>query len=147
MENLKRLFSTLVIYRHNIQMLHWKVTGEHFDCVHALMDEYTKQFNEFIDAVAEIMLMTHASPLCLDCCLEFAKNDEHYDYVMISGKEDYSGEDCFAYIDRMFHDLIVRYNEVKNHDMIPADLASVFDNHVYWLRTEVVYKNKRRRIG
>ena len=45
---LQKLFSLLICYRHNIHMLHWKVSGPSFMCLHKTLDEYVDKFNDFI---------------------------------------------------------------------------------------------------
>ena len=142
MENIKRLFASLIIYKHNLHTLHWKVTGCHFDCIHELMDNYTKQFDSFIDEVAEIMLICEQNPLSLQGCIMFAEQDTECNYLILTPTENYDAEACFKNIGVMFSGLLDIYN--KTCETLPKELSATLDQHMYWLRIENDYKNKRR---
>ena len=51
-----RLISALIVYHHNIKMLHWTCTGKEFDATHEYLDDMAKQLYEYTDVIAEIMM-------------------------------------------------------------------------------------------
>ena len=141
-DKLKFLFALLVAYRHNIHMLHWKVVGEHFDCVHKLMDKYVDKFNGFIDDIGEMLLSLEQDPLTLQECMELLSNHES-DFLVIESTRDYEGEDVFKAIQIMFNDLYVMYTSITSECEL-GDCVSKLDEHKYWLRVECYYKNMKR---
>ena len=142
-ERLKSLFAALVIYRHNINILHWKVKGCHFDCLHELFDNYGDKFNSFIDEVAEILLITGCNPLSIQACIENASNDKN-NHIVLSPDDDYDCDDAPKQIGIMFSTLLNMYAEISNNKDLTSDLQSKLDEHMHWLRLEYNYKNSRR---
>lgn len=139
---LKVLFAALVAYRHNIHMLHWKVVGPDFDCVHKLLDQYVGQFNTFIDEIAEMILSMGNNPLTIQECMELLDQcDSHV--LIIESTEDYDTEKVYKALEIMFNDLYTLYNDISN-DCDCSECNSKFDEHKYWLRVESKYKNVKR---
>ena len=101
MERLKQLFSALVIYRHNMNILHWKSKGCHFDGLHKLFSDYGDKFNNLIDEVAEIMLIEGENPLCFKHCFETASEDTR-DHLILTGGENYDSENSAIAVEKMF---------------------------------------------
>ncbi len=50
---MKTLLSNLVIYRSNIQTIHWKMRGKQFLSLHKFTDKMYEEINEYIDRVIE----------------------------------------------------------------------------------------------
>ena len=143
MERLDQLFSALVIYRHNMNILHWKSKGCHFDCLHKLFGDYSDKFNDLIDEVAEIMLIEGQNPLCFKHCFETASEDTR-DHLVLTGAEDYDFENAATAVEKMFNMLISMYTEIAENNDLSPELQSKFDEHLYWLKLECRYKNVQR---
>ena len=138
---LQKLFSLLVCYRHNIHMLHWKVSGHSFMCLHKVLDYYVDKFNSFIDDIAELMLSTGINPLTLQECLELiSNNDEHH--LLIESTENYDANKVYDALLYMISDLFTVYNKVSE-ECIYSECNSKLDEHKYWLRIEWKYKIER----
>ena len=143
MERLKQLFSALVIYRHNMNILHWKSKGCHFDGLHKLFSDYGDKFNNLIDEVAEIMLIEGENPLCFKHCFETASEDTR-DHLILTGGENYDSENSAIAVEKMFETLIDMYTEIAENNDLSPELQSKFDEHLYWLKLECRYKNVQR---
>jgi len=141
---LQYLFSTLVAYRHNIHMLHWKVCGEGFDCVHTLMDSYLDKFNDMVDDVAEMILSFNTNPFTLEECMDCLKKSNKQ-VLVIESDADFTKENVFNAIKIMFDDLCEIYTDIhKEYEGTPCPSFSKLDEHRYWLLIENNYKNERR---
>ena len=144
MDSLKTLFSTVILYRHNLHVLHWKAKGCDFDCIHGLLDTYVDKFNGFVDEIAEIMLMMGTNPLSIQDCLKIAEDDSDITHIIIDPNSDYDAEECINHVKTMFDTLMNVYENVCDEDDIPNDIIATFDNHVGWIRLENKYKNVQR---
>ena len=144
-EKLQKLFAMSVCYRHNLHMLHWKVKGPEFDCVHKLLDDYVGKFNEFIDEIAEMLLSFDSYPLTLQECLDLLSKDSD-DVLVVESDEDYDSEEVFKAIGIMFDGLYNLYTEIRQDKSTDeySECGGKLDEHKYWLRLENNYKNKRR---
>lgn len=144
MKIFKQLFSTLVLYRHNIHILHWKCHGRDFEAVHMHMDTYLDRFNEFIDDIGEIMMELDMNPLCLCSCMKELEGDQDKKHVCIDADADYDSVMVYRFIESMFCELMDMYKHISYDAAIPSDVKSILDEHSQWLRLETNYKNKRR---
>ena len=91
MNELLKVFNTLVLYDYNIRILHWKAKGLDFGTKHALMDDYHSQLNSYVDEVGEMLMMTgNVNMPTLFDVLSSIKNDEDEDYIVIAGTAYYS---------------------------------------------------------
>lgn len=141
-EKMRLLFAVLICYRHNLHMLHWKVTGMSFDKAHKVLDEYVEQFNTFIDEIGEMLLSMGNNPLTLQESITLLTNlDSHI--LVVESHENYNCEEVFKAVDIMFEDLYTMYTNISE-DCDYSDCASKLDEHKYWLRIEGKYKNKKR---
>ena len=141
-EKLQVLFAVLVCYKHNIQMMHWKVIGEDFECIHRNLDEYTAKFSEIIDDIAEMIMSLDGSPLTLQESIELlSKTDAHV--LIIESKDNYNDSEVSKALDIIFDDLYNIYTEIISTCEY-SECASKLDEHKYWLRLTGKYKIKRR---
>ena len=142
-ENLQKLFAVLVCYRHNLHMLHWKVIGLDFDCVHKLLDDYVSKFNDFIDEIGEMILSLGGNPLTLHECVDLVvKSDMHI--LNVESHESYTVVESFRAVGAMFATLMTSYEMLQHEDSLPSECKSKLDEHLYWLRIECRYKNNSR---
>jgi len=139
---LKRVFTALVLYQHNMRLIHWNCCGSHFDNIHKISMEYANKMEEQIDEVAEIMMMvTNTKPLSLKEVFDFAENDtDSYEFFNTSHD---SGKEVFEIMGYMMNHLILLYNNACKSDL-PADVVGKLQEHQYYYRLESDYKNKRR---
>lgn len=138
---LLRLFCSLVMYDYNIRILHWKVKGLDFGTKHLLMDDYHSQLNAFTDEIGEILMMTGETDIpSFDKVLEYIKEDNDEEYIILEGDEYFSAEDVIGTAKMIFDHLIKIYRDIITNDDLPSDIISTLDDHVYWLRKESSYK-------
>lgn len=140
MNELLKLFNTLVIYDYNIRVLHWKVVGLDFGTKHELMDDYHSQLNSMIDDIGECILMLHGSIPSLVDIIDNAKNDTDESYTMLTGTETYDARKVIELARKMFTQLISIYQTATTNDSLPGDIVNVLQEHQYWLRKETRYK-------
>lgn len=146
MKVFKQLFSTLILYRHNIHILHWKCCGNDFEAVHTHMDKYLDKFNGLIDGIGELMMELGLDPLCLCSCMKELEAEEDKKHMCVDGDANYTSALVYGYIDTMFHDLMDLYKKISYDAAIPSDVKSILDEHIQWLRLEAEYKLKRYMI-
>lgn len=140
MNELLKLFNTIVIYDYNIRVLHWKVVGLDFGTKHELMDDYHSQLNSMIDDIGECILMLHGSIPSLVDIIDNAKNDTDESYTMLTGTETYDARKVIELARKMFTQLISIYQTATTNDSLPGDIVNVLQEHQYWLRKETRYK-------
>jgi len=144
MGDLQHLYSELILVHHNLRMLHWNVYGEGFDKAHEKFDDYTKKINEFIDEIAEIMKIESIEPLDLLSALKLLDDDEHTDIVYIKTGASFTSSAAFIILGDMFMSLLNTYRSISN---MTSDIQGKLDEHMYYLRLELRYKNNMRTGG
>lgn len=140
---MKKLLAALILYHFNTRILHWKLTGTDFDPVHELLGDYYDQLGVFIDDIAEIGLILEINPINIAEAITVLENDGG-DFMMLNGSENLSSKDCFEKIKFMFGSLISIYEELYKDESIPADVINKLQEHSFWLRKELSFKNVRR---
>lgn len=143
MEEFKGLFAVLVYYKHNLQMIHWKATGEGFDRVHSLAEEYYNKFNDFVDSIAEKLLILGENPLSLEECTSYI-HDQEYEYVGLAPDAEYGRHEAYVGINHMLKDVINAYNSVLDNLELPKGMKSSLESDLEWLELECDYKTKKR---
>lgn len=141
--SLQKLYCAFVLYRHNCQVLHWKVTGLDFDTVHELMNTYIDFMHDNIDKVAEMILIMGQNPLCLMDTMKMIESDEHQ-FVIVHTEQSYAAKEVFDYVKYMCESLLSICDEVTNEPGMPSGIISEIDSIKYWLMVEGVYKHSRR---
>lgn len=141
---LQLLLSTLIVYSHNMRVLHWKVTGTDFDPTHSVFDSYAEKLNELVDEVAEIGIQVNTEPVSQLTAIEILKNDQEFKFVIIEGNETFTSRKAFETADLMFDTLIRIYEKTYKTDDLPDDIVNKLQEHSYLLRKEYQYKNKMR---
>ncbi|CAM9131672.1 ferritin-like domain-containing protein [Mycoplasma marinum] len=56
---MQNILNDLIVYRSNIQSMHWKMKGPGFLAIHRLTDKMYSQIDEFIDLIAEKFIQRH----------------------------------------------------------------------------------------
>lgn len=143
MLRLRYLFAILVYYRHNLQMIHWKADGDGFDRVHTLAEEYYDKISDFVDSIAEKIIILGGVPMSLEECIETVNNSDR-EYITISPEADYGRHEAFKGIQIILSDIIKEYNEVLDNDDLPKGMTSSLESDLEWLELECDYKNKKR---
>ena len=139
MNELLKLFNTLVLYNYNFRVLHWKVVGLDFGTKHELMDDYHSELNSMTDEIAEIILMLHGSLPSFQGINMYAQNDASETYTMLSGEDTFTVERLLEISRKMFTQLIDFYEAAIKSDL-PGDIVNKLQEHQYWLRKETRYK-------
>lgn len=150
-KNLNILFASLVISEYNMKLLHWGVTGKDFDVCHNTASEYEEKFGEFLDEVAEIILMHHDTVPSLIECIDILKESED-EYLMLgvnTGSIEFDYKHFFEYVDMMLFRMIRIYEAIamdKGTEYQVEDcVMSKLHEQQYWMSKEMLYKNRRRR--
>lgn len=144
--NCNKLLAILINYHHNFRILHWKVTGCHFDEYHELCANYYETLQEHIDLIAEIGIIYNEQPLGLVEAFELLKKDSD-NYKIIDPKDNYDEEDIIENIDIMFKDIMKAIESLLEESKIDKNLGvrSKLEGMYEFYDTECNYKNKRRK--
>ena len=135
------------MYRHNMQILHWKATGVHFNEIHSLCDEYTFQLGRYIDSVAEKLIMLEQNPLSICDCVGILSQDNHHHYLQLDPNETYCNIEAYRAIEVMFTDIMSAYNAVLFKVTMDPGMKSSMESELEWFELECRYKNKQRLHG
>jgi DNA-binding ferritin-like protein (oxidative damage protectant) len=142
---LQTLLASLILNTHNIRVLHWNVVGIDFDPVHKILDKYYNTLQQFTDEIAEISLQLNIPTLGMIDAFKVLKDDEK-EYISLSGSKFYSSVEVFEQVEKIFSGLIIAYEEACRDENIPSDINNKLEEHIYYLRKELRYKN-RSRLG
>lgn len=144
--NCNKLLAILINYHHNFRILHWKVTGCHFDEYHELCANYYETLQEHVDLIAEIGITYNEQPLGLVEAFELLKKDSD-NYKIIDPKDNYDEEDIIENIDIMFKDIMKAIESLLEESKIDKNpgVRSKLEGMYEFYDTECNYKNKRRK--
>lgn len=141
-----KLLAILINYNHNFKILHWKVTGCHFEEYHEICANYYETIQKHMDAIAEIGLTYDEEPIGLVEAFEILSKDTD-DYKIVDPKDDYDEQDIIENIEIMFTDImdaIKSLLEVSKVEKNPG-ARSELENMYAFYDIECNYKNKRRK--
>ena len=143
MDSLNRLFIALIMHRHNFQMIHWNVVGDHFDSVHTITDEYQSKMSDDIDLVAEFMKMRdpHVHIPTIVEAIDQIKEDDH-EHLIVQSDNHISCETAWKLTEKIFDELIELCDEARPD--CPSDIQSEIDGMMYYYRKEGRYKCSSR---
>lgn len=139
---MQKLFALTVLYRHNIQMLHWNVVGSGFDPAHETLDGFVNTMATHVDQLAEMMKMIDQRPLQLTECVDVLKNDNAQFLIVDAG--DIDVPTCWEKVNTMFAQLYDATKTTKSGDEIPDDIESELESMMYYYSLEGKYKGKSR---
>lgn len=142
MDNFRKLLPTLILYQHNLHVLHWKLRGVDFDPVHSLLGEYYETLAGFVDEVGEISLMLGIEPMGLKESIDFLLELPE-EFEELKGSESFSSLDCFSKINNYFTQLIGLYN-ASYQDITEPNIVNKLQEQAYWFVKECKYKNNQR---
>lgn len=135
---LKYLLVTLLKEQYNLRILHWMAKGKGFNTNHLVVDDYISKFSEYIDKVAELMLIQD----------EKIPSDNEVDVIAKQLKirkllvRNYDSETIYKVINNIFNNII---NIIKECDKeYPSFITSELDSIEYWFQLEANYKNKQK---
>ena len=142
--NLENIFAGLILYRHNIQLMHWNTIGCDFDPAHEKLGDYVDTLNDYIDEVAEIMKMLDCRPMCLEHVLECVKNTKSADFLYLDGDTDFTSQAIWENVSTMFKGMVELYENTISLESFPGDIVSKLQEHQHWFRVEGIYKGNAR---
>lgn len=142
MNETTELFCALVFYDFNIRELHWKVKGLDFGTKHELMDEYHSKFDNMIDDLGEILMMTGNINIPSLSKVISIISDSDEEFIPIDGERYYDVATLLTLCEKMFNHLISIYESVIQNGNLPGDIVNTLQEHQYWLRKEAQYKLK-----
>ena len=144
---MQKLISALIVYHHNIKMLHWNCKGKGFDATHEYLDNIAKQLNEYIDVIAEIMVSEDITIPTLLEAIEVLRQDDTTEHLIVSGEGTHDCKECAEATYNMLSELYTLYKGAKFKEpeiVFESDIMSIIDEHMAWIRKECLYKMKMR---
>ena len=108
MHPFRNLLAALILFQHNVKILHWNLVGVDFDPVHQLLGDYYDQLGEFIDDIAETSIQLEIPPVGLTEAFDIL-NGLNDDFVALEGKEIFTSEESFNSLGIMFEKLLSLY--------------------------------------
>jgi DNA-binding ferritin-like protein len=152
----------LVVYEHNFRMLHWYTKGLTFDANHSIAEGYINKFSEFIDDIAEIILLsvettedryTNEQILPnLKEIMEIVDQDQKFPYIVVERQaimddKGFNPQATYEITKKMFDTLIAAYDISCREDSgNSSDVISKLQEHQFYLRKESLYKSRSRLI-
>lgn len=118
MDELNVLLADLEKFRALIKQVHWYMRGHRFLYIHNMLDEYTKEFTNYIDDIGEVIIMFGGSPI--STLKEF---DELAEFSMKSGSYELSIDDSLSLL---VDNLMIIYKKMLKI----IDLADEEDNQI-----------------
>lgn len=141
---MENLIATLIVYQHNVRMLHWTCKGKGFDHTHSYLDDFGKQIYDFTDEIAEIMISLDKKIPTLTEAMNILANDDTTEHLIITSEEFHDSKECAKAMMQMFttlHSVYMKaYDEIKEH----PGLTSTLDTHLAWIHKEGFYKMRLR---
>lgn len=143
--NWRQLLALLMIYTHNVHVLHWNVTGLDFDPTHAKLDEYYEEMNSYVDDIAEMGLELGIRPVGYTEAIDVLDDPEVH-YLLLRGSETFKSHDAWEAIRNMFIQLVDFYESMTKQSDLPGDVVNKLQEHQQWFRKQVSYKNRQRLL-
>lgn len=139
---LEVLLAALVKQQYNLRILHWKAVGLDFHTTHVeILDGYIDQFGDYIDKVAEMMIISGEE---IPTSREIDEIAQKTGMNLAIKVQPYESEDIYRVIDRIFDDIMKILEKVNDPDKYPSFICSELDTIQYWFNIEGTYKNKQR---
>lgn len=134
------LLAALQKQQYNLRILHWKATGIDFHTTHVeVLDPYIDKFGEFIDKVAEMMILCDEKiPTAYE--LENVANKIKLDFEL--EVKPYNSEEIFRVIYKIFASIINIIKKCNEQDY-PSYIKSELDSMEYWFQIEGKYKTRQ----
>lgn len=136
-KELKELFSVLVLYRMNMENLHWNCKGLDFDTTHkAVTTEYYEKINEDIDVVAEMLIRLGTNPMNYKEVFDYIESADN-DYMIIESSEYYERpevfKDCYVMLEDICKCLVAALDcecmQNTRNSGIKSTLESLLDSY------------------
>lgn len=117
--NLRTFLSVLLVYRSNFHVLHWNAKGKNFFTLHNKASEYYNEILNDVDVVAEMILRREDGQIVnYEEALDIIKNDEDYQFLLLSSSEKIDSDKFKEYSRRMFKDILHCIEELLDTDKI-----------------------------
>lgn len=142
MEKLNVYLADLVGAHAKLQNLHWNVVGEHFKMVHEYTEEIYRQIYEYIDKVAEYMVMNGKRPF--GSLKDFAENTT----IVQLESEEYKAGEAVRYslsivkaLKQSAHEI---HEETDNYELqaVLEEQINKYSKHI-WFLTNMIQPSHR----
>lgn len=145
MTKLSKFLASLILHRHNFQMIHWNVVGKHFTDVHTTLDDHIGAVTGNIDQVAEFIKMLDLDePLpSFSDIAEFITHDDDI-YIMVNTAH-IDAKTAWDLQEKIFANLIEVATDAREE--CPPDIQSEIDTMIYYYRIEGKYKCRVRLVS
>lgn len=137
MTQLTNLLKDLISAQHMLRILHWNVTGCHFNSTHQVFADYIDHIEDDIDAVSEMNIILGGNPVALDECTN------NFD-VELDTNTKYDSKDAYAKVVKIFNALIKDFTLACSEEKLLAAFRSELESLQYYYIIENAYKNVRR---
>lgn len=143
----KELLELLVLYAHNMKVIHWNSTGDRFDRIHALADDYHGKICTTADSIGEMIGMLNKEiPSFTDVTDDLKSKDK--DFLVMDAKKKYTYQDGVGYIGIMLKDIVSAIEETLDTKEMDEDgnvgIKATLESIHYDYLKELNYFNKRR---
>ena len=101
---LNTFLAALLVYRHNLQILHWMANGESFLTIHEQAQKYYELLTKDIDTVAEMYLRYSNTIVNYKEAYELIEHSDHA-FLVVSGNDFCDMEAFTTFSGQMFNDL------------------------------------------
>lgn len=115
----------------NLGILHRNTVGWNFFSDHEQLEKYYTKIGEIADDVIEILIGLGGKEISI------------YEAVQVCPSlivDDFVADETFSLVSKMFEMLITGFMNCKNY--VPDDVYSKFEEYMYWLQKEKIYKLK-----
>lgn len=134
------LLAALQKQQYNLRILHWKSTGLDFHTTHVeVLDGYIDKFGEYIDQVAEMMILVNEK---IPSAKELENIASKSKVDMELPVKEYDSEEIFSSIYKIFN-LIISVIDKCSKNNYPSYIQSELDSIMYWFQIEGRYKTKQ----
>ena len=134
---LQELFKCVFKMQYNFHMIHWKCIGKEFNDLHNTMNEYYEKVNDFVDDVAELILMYGGTVPSFEEVASAAA-------YMVDNTKDYDKAAGFSECKICMSILYNNLAKVREEGELTNAQESLFDDMLGYLEKELYYKIDRR---
>ncbi len=135
---MKTILANLIIYRSNIQTIHWKIHGNNFIPIHEFTDKMYADINEFIDRVVEKYIQkdiqintTLKNSLAIGSILEV--NDFSIEVNTGINKLIKDSESILKQVEKAYSNI----KELGSMDLILDDMRDYLEKAIWFLRKSI----------
>ena len=144
-KQLREFHASISLYKHNHQILHWKVKGAEWDKTHTIMQDYYEKLEADLDLVGEMCLQCGFNPVSVIEAIDIAKESSER-RLILGSSDDFFKDEVWEKSSYMFNHLLTLIERVKNNPGITGDTKSELEVLEAYYRLQAKYKLPRRMM-